>query len=168
MRTRFLRRIFVATCALTLVVGAQAGDKYLVKEVPYVEPSPPGADETLIYVFREKTSFASAQKIAVIDNDTVLGVLTPGTFTYFKVPSGQHEIVGYISPMPMVHYRVMPAPGKTVYLLIKVGYTSGLFMAPVEEAEAKPLIAAFKKTDIGLKDQKAKMNYKDYYDKLFQ
>jgi hypothetical protein len=30
------------------------------------------------------------------------------------------------------------------------------------------MIAAFKQTDIGLKDQKAKMNYKEYYDKLFQ
>jgi len=168
MGLRLIRRSFAALCALTFMVGAQAGDKYLVKEVPYVEPSPPGADETLIYVLREKTSFAAMQKIAIIDNDTVLGVLTPGTFTYFKVPSAQHEIVGYISPMPMVHYRVMPSPGKTVYLLIKVGYTSGLFMLPVDEAEAKPLIAAFRQTEIGLKDQKAKMNYKEYYDKLFQ
>jgi hypothetical protein len=168
MMAHRLRRSFIAACALTLVVGAQAGDKYLVHDVAYVEPSPPNADETLIYVFREKTSFAGMQKIAIIDNDTVLGVLTPGTFTYFKVPSGQHEIVGYISPMPMVHYRVMPSPGKTVYLMIKVGYTSGLFMLPVEDAEAKPMIAAFKQTDIGLKDQKAKMNYKEYYDKLFQ
>ncbi len=163
-----LLRSFAVACALAFTAGAQAGDKYMVHDVVYVEPSPPGPDETLVYVFREKSSFAGMQKIAIIDNDTVLGVLTPGTFTYFKVPSGQHEIVGYISPMPMVHYRVLPSPGKTVYLMIKVGYTSGLFMLPIEETEAKPLIAAFKQTDIGLKDQKAKMNYKDYYDKLFQ
>ena len=119
--------------------GAQAGDKYKVKDVPYVEPQAPGPEETLIYVFREKTSFAAMQKFAIIDNDTVLGVLTPGTFTFFTVPSGQHEIVGYVSPSPMVHHRVMPSPGKTVYLLIKVGYTTGLFMTPIEEAEAKGL-----------------------------
>lgn len=68
----------------------------------------------------------------------------------------------------MVHYRVLPSPGKTVYLLIKVGYTTGLFMTPIEEAEARALIAHFRLTDIELKGQKAKMNYKDYYDKLFQ
>jgi hypothetical protein len=165
---RVLRQCFLAVCALGLVPGAQAGDKYKVRDVPYVEPQAPGPEETLIYVFREKTSFAAMQKFAIIDNDTVLGVLTPGTFTFFTVPSGQHEIVGYVSPSPMVHHRVMPAPGKTVYLLIKVGYTTGLFMTPIEEAEAKALIAQFKQTDIGIKGQKAKMNYKDYYDKLFQ
>jgi hypothetical protein len=167
-RVRFLARCWFALCVLGLVPGTHAGDKYRVKEVPYVEPQPPGPDETLIYVMREKTSFASAQKLAIIDNDTVVGVLTPGTFMYFKVPSGQHEIVGYFSPSPMVHYRVLPSPGKIVYLQVKVGYTTGLFMTPLEEQEARPLMSAYKFTDIELKDQKAKMNYKDYYDRLFQ
>jgi hypothetical protein len=157
-----------AVCALSLTLGAQAGDKYKVKEVPYVEPQPPGPDETLIYVLREKSGFGALAKFAVIDNDTVVGVLTPGTFMYFKVPSGQHEIVGYVSPSPLVHYRVMPSPGKTLYLMIKVGYTTGMFVEPVEEAQAKTILAADKQTDIELKGEKAKMNYKDYYDKLFQ
>jgi hypothetical protein len=165
---RILRHCFVAVCALGFEPGAQAGDKYKVKDVAYVEPQAPGPEETLIYVFREKTSFAAMQKFAIIDNETVLGVLTPGTFTFFTVPSGQHEIVGYVSPSPMVHHRVMPSPGKTIYLLIKVGYTTGLFMTPIEAAEAKALIGQFRQTDIEIKGQKAKMNYKDYYDKLFQ
>ena len=165
---RVIRHCFVAVCALGFVPGAQAGDKYLVKEVPFVEPQSPGPDQTLIVVLREKSSFAGAQKFAIIDNDTVMGVLTPGTFTYFTVPSGQHEITGYVSPSPLVHYRVMPSPGKTVYLFIKVGYTSGLFMDVIDEAQARQLMSQFKQTDIGLKDQKAKMNYKDYYDKLYQ
>jgi len=139
-----------------------------VTDVPYVEPPAPGPDQTLVYVLREKSSFAAMQKFAIIDNDTVVGVLKPATFTYFTVPSAQHEIVGYVSPSPLVHYRVMPSPGKTVYLLIKVGYTSGLFMEAIDEAQAKGLIAGFQKTDIGVKDRKAKMNYKDYYDRLFQ
>jgi hypothetical protein len=158
----------VALCALGFGPGAQAGDKYKVKEVKYVEPEPPTADETLVFVFREKTSFAAAQKFAIIDNDTVVGVLTPGTFMHFRAPVGQHEVVGYVSPMPMVHYRVLPSPGKTVYLLIKVGYTTGLFMEEIDEAQAKALIATDKATDIELKGEKAKMNYKDYYDKLYQ
>jgi hypothetical protein len=119
-------------------------------------------------VLREKSGFGALQKFAVIDNDTVVGVLKPGNFMYFTVPSAQHEIVGYVSPSPMVHYRVLPSPGKTIYLYIKVGYASGLFMVPIEEAEAKAMMAEFKQTDIELKGQKAKMNYKDYYDKLFQ
>ena len=69
---------------------------------------------------------------------------------------------------PAVHFRVVPSPGKTVYLLIKVGYTRGLFMETIDEAQAKPLTAAFQETDIDIKDRKAKMNYKDYYDRLFQ
>lgn len=165
---RVVRTCLLAWCALGLVPGAHAGNKYGVKVVPYVEPQPPGPDETLIYVVREKSNFGAAQKLAIIDNDTVVGVLTPGTFTYFKVPTGQHEIVGYFSPSPMVHYRVVPSPGKTVYLQVKVGYTTGLFMTPIEEQEARALMAAYKFTDIEIKGQKAKMNYKDYYDRLFQ
>ena len=41
-------------------------------------------------------------------------------------------------------------------------------MDVIDEAQAKQLMSQFKQTDIGLKDQKAKMNYKDYYDKLYQ
>ena len=165
---RAIRHCLFALCALGLVPGAHAGDKYGLKVLPYVEPQPPGPNETLVYVVREKSSFGGAQKLAIIDNGMVVGVLTPGTFMYFKVPSGQHEIVGYISPSPMMHYRVLPSPGKTVYLQVKIGYTTGLFMAPIEEQEAKPLMAAYKFTDIDSKDQKAKMNYKEYYDRLFQ
>ena len=168
MSLRDFRRGIFAACALGFTLSAQAGDTYKVKEVPYVEPQPPGPDETLIYVLREKSSFAAMQKFAIIDNDTVVGVLRPGNFTYFTVPSAQHEIVGYVSPSPLVHYRVMPSPGKTIYLFIKVGYTTGLFMEAIDEAQAKALIAVFQKTDIGIKDQKAKMNYKEYYDRLYQ
>ena len=62
---RVIRHVLLALCALGLVPGAHAGDKYGVKVVPYVEPQPPGPEETLIYVVREKTSFASAQRRAV-------------------------------------------------------------------------------------------------------
>ena len=168
MSPRDIRRCIFAVCALSLALSAQAGDTYKVKEVPYVEPQAPGPDDPLIYVLREKSSFAALQKFAIIDNDTVVGVLKPGNFTYITVPSAQHEIVGYVSPSPLVHYRVMPSQGKTLYLLIKVGYTTGLFMEPIDEAQAKTLIAAFQKTDIEIKGKKAKMNYKDYYDRLFQ
>jgi hypothetical protein len=165
---RHLGRYVLAACALSFVLGAHAGDTYKVKEVPYTEPQAPGPEETLIFVFREKSNFAAMQKFAIVDNDTVVGVLTPGTFTHFAVPSAQHEIVGYVSPSPLVHYRVMPSPAKTIYLLIKVGYTTGLFIEPLDEVQAKALIATFKRTDIEIKGKKAKMNYRDYYDRLYQ
>jgi hypothetical protein len=168
MSVRTVHRCIVAVCALGFMLSAQAGDTFKVTDVPYVEPPVPGPEQTLVYVFREKSGFAAMQKFAIIDNDTVVGVLKPGTFTHFTVPTAQHEIVGYVSPSPLVHYRVMPSPGKTIYLLIKVGYTTGLFIEPVDEAQAKSMIAAFQKTDIGVKDRRAKMNYKDYYDRLYQ
>lgn len=161
-------RGLLALAALSMALVASAGDTYKVREVAYVQPPPPGADQTLIYVIREKSSFASMNKFAVIDNDTVVGVLKPGTFMHFTAPSGEHEIVGYVSPSPIVHYRVMPSPGQTVYLYIKAGYTSGLFMIPIPEAEAKALMSGFKCTDIEIKGKKAKMDYRAYYDKLFQ
>src|SRR6187431_1180566 len=102
MSPRNMRRCVFAACALGLTLSAQAGDTYKVKEVPYVEPQAPGPEEMLIYVFREDSGFAAFQKFAIIDNDTVVGVLKPGTFTYFTVPSAQHEIVGYVSPSPLV------------------------------------------------------------------
>jgi hypothetical protein len=168
MSLRRIGRCIVTAGALVLALNAQAGDTYRVKVVPYVEPQAPGPEETLIFVLREKSDFAAMQKFAIIDNDTVVGVLKSGTFTYFTVPSAQHEIVGYVSPSPLVHYRVMPSPGKKLYLLIKVGYTTGLFIEPIEEARAMALIAAFQMTDIEIKGKKAKMNYKDYYDRLYQ
>ena len=157
----------LALILATLPLAARAGDTYGVKEVPFVAPEAPGADETLIYVLREDHSFGAARKFAIIDNDTVKAVLTTATFSYFKVPSGQHEIVAYMSPSPIMHYRVLPAPGKVIYLYCRMGYTTGMFMEPLSEEQARPLMEKFKYTEITLKDQKAKMDYKAYYDSLY-
>ena len=161
-------RAWVTIVALAALLTGCGGDTYLVKEVPYTAPRPPGTQETVIYVFREQGDFASARKLAIIDNDTIVAVLTPGTFSHFTVPSGEHEIVGYFSPSPVMHYRVTPASGKTVYLLCRVGYTSGMFMEVMEEARAKTLMSQFKYTEIGVKGGKANMNYKDYYDRMYK
>jgi cellobiose-specific phosphotransferase system component IIB len=67
-----------------------------------------------------------------------------------------------------MHYRVTHAPGKTVYLLCRIGYTSGLFMEAIDEAQARPLLSKFKYTQIEVKGAKAKMDYKAYYDKLYK
>lgn len=162
------RRLLAAVGALALVAApaVPAANKYEVREVPYTEPAAPGPDETLIYVFRE--SDGALQKFAIIDNDTVVGVLTSGTFTYFVVPSGQHEIVAYVSPTPLMHYRVVPAPGKTVYLTCTLGYLKGVFMKTIDEATAKQRIAASKFTEIAKKGEKAKMDYRAYYDNLYK
>ena len=39
-------------------------------------------------------------------------------------------------------------------------------MEPIDEAQARTMIAAFQMTDIEIKGKKAKMNYKDYYDRM--
>ena len=161
-------RPWVFVVALVALLGGCGGDTFLVKEVPYAAPRLPGANETLIYVFREDSGFGAARKLAIIDNDTIVAVLTPATFSYFTVPSGEHEIVGYISPSPMMHYRVTSAPGKTVYLFCRMGYASGMFMEAMDEARAKPLVSQFKYTEIEVKGAKAKMDYKAYYDKLYK
>ncbi len=167
VRCHFFVAFVALVAALAAAPAVLAGNSYDVKQVPYNAPPAPGPDETLIYVFRGADE-AAFRKIAIIDNDTVVAVLTQGSFSYFMVPSGHHEIVGYISPSPMMHYRVLPSPGRTVYLQCKVGYTSGLFIVPIEESAAKQLISASKFTEIGKKGQKAKMDYRAYYDNLYK
>ncbi len=119
-------------------------------------------------MFREDSSFGGARKFAIIDNDTVMAVLTPGTFSHFKVSNGEHEIVAYMAPSPIMHYRVTPAPGKTVFLLCRVGYTSGMFIEPLDAQRAHELMSSFKYTEIEVKGEKAKMDYRQYYDKLYK
>jgi len=161
-------RRWLLVAALLTLLGGCAGNTFLMKEVPYVAPKAPAPDETLIYVFREDSALGAARQLEIIDNDTVVAVLTTATFSHFTVPSGEHEIVGYISPSPVVHYRVTPAPGKTVYLFCRMGYTSGVFMEALDEARAKPFLSQFKYTEIAAKGAKAKMDYKAYYDKLYK
>lgn len=154
--------------AVGLLLAGCGANTYQMKELAYVAPETPGPNETLIYVFRENSGFGGARKFAIIDNDTIVAVLTPGTFSHFTVPSGEHEIVAYLAPSPMMHYRVMPAAGKTVYLFCKMGYTSGMYIEVIDETKAKALLAQYQYTEIGVKGEKAKMNYKDYYDNLFK
>ena len=141
---------------------------YGMREIAFVEPQPPAADETLVYVFREDTSYGGARKFAIICNDTIVGVLTPGTFCSFKVRSGENEIVAYISPSPIMHYRIQNLPGKITYLFCRLGYTTGSFIEEIQEGQAVEFMKKFKYTDIEMRNQKAKMNYKDYYDRLYK
>ncbi len=164
-----MRAKYGAICiAVVLILIIGCVNPYSMREITFVEPSNPTADETLIYVFREDTSFGGARKFAIICNDTIVGVLTPGTFCSFKVKSGENEIVAYISPSPIMHYRIQNRPGKVAYLFCRFGYTSGSFIEEIDETPAIELMKKFKYTDIEMKDQKAKMNYKDYYDKLYK
>jgi hypothetical protein len=158
-----------AICILTFAILLNGCvNPYSMREIAFVEPTPPAEDETLVYVFREDTSFGGARKFAIICNDTVVGVLTPGTFCSFKVKSGENEIVAYISPSPIMHYRIQNRAGKTTYLFCRLGYTTGSFIEEIDKAQANEFMKKFKFTDIELKNQKAKMNYKDYYDGLFK
>lgn len=158
--------LLVYTCALLALSGC--ANTYKVRQVQFSEPTPPAQDETLIYVFRENSFYGSARKFSIICNDTIKGVLTPGTFCNFKVRSGENEIVAYMSPSPLMHHRVQDQPGKTVYLFCKVGYATGMFMEEIDENESRKLMKEFKYTEIEIKNQKARMNYKDYYGNLYR
>ena len=153
----FFLLLLISGCATT----------YNAKEIPFSEPVSPTSNETLIYVFREDSFFGSARNFAIICNDTVMGVLTPATFCSFKVKSGENEIVAYMAPSPIMHYRVQDRPGKTVYLFCKVGYTTGMFMEDIDKLQAVGLMREFKYTRIEIENQKTEINYKEYYDNLF-
>ena len=156
------------SCIFILLLISGCANPYNARQIAFSKPLSPNLDETLIYVFRENSSFGGARKFAIICNDTVTGVLTPGTFCNFKVKSGENEIVAYMSPSPLMHYRVQNRPGETAYLFCKVGYATGMFMEEIDEQKAVELMQEFKYTDIELKNQKAKINYKIYYDNLYK
>ena len=162
-----IKKIFSCLFMVLLISGCSA-NTFKVKQLTFSEPTCPRLDETLIYVFRENSLGASARKFEIICNDTVTGVLTSGTFCNFKVKSGENEVVAYMSPSPLMHYRVQDQPGKTIYLFCKVGYTTGLFMEEIDEHTALKLMHEFKYTEIEVKNKKSKMNYKDYYDNLYK
>jgi hypothetical protein len=43
-----------------------------------------------------------------------------------------------------------------------------MFIEVIDETRARPLLSAFRYTEIEVKGAKAKMDYKAYYDKLFE
>ncbi|MEJ2592323.1 MAG: hypothetical protein P8178_13155 [Candidatus Thiodiazotropha sp.] len=166
-----MHRRMVIVCLSLLLLGLLpgcSGNTFGVKEVAYDEPSDFQGDKVRIYVFREDSAFGGARKFAIIDNDTVEGVLTPGTFTHFTVDSGENEVVAYMSPSPLTHLRVSGRKGETVYLFCHMGYASGIYIDEIDEARAKSLMQTFKYTEIDVKGAKAKMDYKQYYDTLFR
>ncbi len=165
MKTKQVMLFLVMAVAIT-VFGCSA-NTYRAKIVPYFTPEPPTADETSIFVFRENSAMGSARKFAIIDNDTVMDVLQPGTFGHFTVKSGEHEIVAYVAG-PLMHYRVMNRPGETVYLHCKVGYTTGMFIEEIDRGTAEEMMRRFKYMDIEVVGKKTEINYKDYYDNLYK
>lgn len=165
------QKLFKSAICFVLVgvlffVGCSA-NTYDARVTKYAEHKAPGKNETSIVVFRENSFFGSARKFAIVCNDTVMGVLTPGTFCKFNVKSGENEIVAYMTG-PIMHYRVQDNPGQTIYLFCRMGYSSGMFMEEINEPEAKKFMKDFKYMEINIKDKKTKINYKNYYDKLYQ
>ena len=150
-----------------VILGGCAANTYDARITKFIELKVLKNDETSIFVFRENSAFGSARKFAIICNNTVMGVVTPGTFCQFNVKSGENEIVAYMSA-PIMHYRVQDCPGENVYLFCKMGYTTGIFIEEIDKVAAEKLMDKFKYMEIGVKDKKTDINYKNYYDKLYQ
>ncbi|WP_136809479.1 hypothetical protein [Desulfosediminicola flagellatus] len=144
-----------------------SANTYDAQVLSYVEPEAPAEDETSIFVFRENSALGSARKFAIIANDTVVDVVTPGTFCNFNVKSGENEIVAYVSG-PLMHYRVQDRPGETVYLYCKVGYTTGLFIEEIDHETAHTMMQSFKYMDISKTGKKLNVDYRDFYDNLYK
>lgn len=156
------------TLAMIGLVAGCSGNTFGVKEVAYSDPQALSAGKVRIYVFREDSAFGGARKFSIIDNDTIVGVLTPGTFTHFTVDSGENEVVAYMSPSPIAHLRVSGREGETVYMFCHMGYASGIFLEEIDQAKAQSLMQTFKYTEIDAKGARAKMDYKIYYDNLYR
>jgi hypothetical protein len=165
-RMKSNKTLLLVMATALLLCGCSA-NTYNAKIATYATPAPPTADETSIFIFRENTALGGARKFAIIDNDTVMTVLEPGTFSHFTVKSGEHEIVAHVAG-PLMHYRVVNRPGETVYLHCKMGYTTGMFIEEINRPMAEEMISRFKYMDIEIKGKKIETNYKDYYDKLFK
>ena len=144
-----------------------AGNPYQYREATYAAPSAPGPNQTLVYVLRENSFIGGGRKFAIVADDTVMAVLTPGTYSYFTLPSEQHQIVALISRSPLMNYALDKRPGSTVYLYCRMGYTSGIFMEEMREAEARQLMAEFHYTVIDNPGQKAHRDFREYYKELY-
>ena len=168
MNTQIIKKSYVYFILIGLLAfyGCSA-NTYGVRKVQFVQPHSPAGDQTSIFVFRENSAFGAARKFAIVCNDTVMGVLTAATFCHFNTTSGENEIVAYMTG-PIMHYRIQDRPGQTVYLFCKMGYASGMFIEEISEEEAKKYMNDFKYTEITVTEEKTKINYKDYYDRLFQ
>lgn len=166
MNLKIILRCFIFMLLCSLLSGC--ANPYKATVLPYSIPASPNNDETLIYVFREDSVYASGRKLGIICNDTIMAVLSPATFSHFIVKSGENEIVGYIAPSPIMHYRVQDRPGQVVYLMCKLGYATGMFMEEIDEQNAKMIIEQYNYIDIEVKNRKAKANYKTYYDNLYK
>jgi hypothetical protein len=69
---------------------------------------------------------------------------------------------------PIMHYRVQEHPGGNVYLFCKMGYTTDMFIEEIDKVTAENFMDKFKFMDMAVKNKKAKINYKNYYDKLYE
>jgi hypothetical protein len=159
--------IFYFTVLGSVILSGCSANTYNAKITEFIEPKAPKFGETSIFVFRENSAFGSARKFAIICNDTVMGVLTTGTFCQFNVKSAENEIVAYMSA-PIMHYRIQDRPGENVYLFCKMGYTTGMFIEEIDKVTADSLMNEFKYMEIDVKNKKTDINYKSYYDKLYQ
>jgi hypothetical protein len=166
MRLHRLLRAVLVVLAAGWLAGC-ASNPYQYREASYVAPSAPGPDQTLVYVLRENSFVGGGRKFAIVADDTVMAVLTPGAYGYFTLPSEQHQIVALISRSPMMNFPLDKRPGSTVYLYCRVGYTSGIFMEEIQEAQARQLMSEFRYTVIDNPGQKAHRDFREYYRQLY-
>jgi len=140
-------------------------------ESKFIQPAAPAPDETLLYLFREDTIVGGALGLTYVADDTVIGALSFGTFTYVKLPASKpYEIVAIWHEKfdePRHHYRLNPSPGETVYIMFnKTLGERGEGLSTIDSEVAKQFMKEFKFRKLRIKNEKIGISYNKYFDTL--
>lgn len=156
---------YITYMLFALLLGA-CGGQLAVKMTPYTQPSPLAADETLVYIFREGKFTGGGRKVGIIVNDTYKAVLHNDTFSFFTIKSGKNIVVARMAPN-FQHFSLNGRAGETVYLLSWMNF-DGMRLEEIDEQKGQELIKKYQYTEIAVKDRKASVDYRTYFDNLYK
>jgi len=140
-------------------------------EVKYSLPSPPSANETLLYLFREDTIVGGAIGLTFVADDTVVATLSHGTFSYVNLPADKpYEIVAVMNENfadPKYHFRLDPEPGGNAYVMWSNALgLRGFGVSAIDEGYAEKIIKEYGYRKLKIKGEKIGVSYNEYFDKL--
>ena len=149
--------------------GCATGHDYLVKQKTYVPAAAPAQDQTRVFVFRGTNLAASAGRIIIIDNDTIVGALDTGNFTSFETSKNKNVIVvTFPTPVGARSYAYFDGrQGKDVYLYFNIVMGGYWYLHEIDKKEAQKLMEKYKYMELtGPINRKWNINYLDFYERL--
>jgi hypothetical protein len=151
--------------------GCSSLPKY-AKEATYSPPTLPSSNEVLLYMFREDTIVGGGVSLTFVADDTVVGALDFGSFSYVKLPATKPYEVALIAnenfDEPKYHYRLDDPAGKTVYIMWnnELG-ERGFGLHAIDKSTAEKLMQTYVYRELKFKGEKIGVSYNKYFDKLF-